>query len=63
MAAAVLANALTYIGYSVSPPGGDIEAGYINRLIASVLVWAAVSIGWLLRNIRDAIQAFYTEHK
>ena len=63
MAAAVLANALTYIGYSVSPPGGDIEAGYINRLIASVLVWATVIIGWLLRDLRDDIQTFYTKHK
>jgi hypothetical protein len=62
MAAAVLANALTYIGYYLSPPG-DIEAEYINRLIASVLIWAAVIIGWLLRNVREDIQMFYTQHK
>jgi K+-sensing histidine kinase KdpD len=62
MAAAVLANALTYIGYYLSP-GGHIEAEDINRLIASVLVWAAVIIGWLLRNVREDIQIFYTQHK
>src|SRR5687767_9050923 len=37
MAAAVLANILTYTGYYVSP-GGDPDAGYVNRLIASVMV-------------------------
>ena len=63
MAAAVLANVLTYVGYYLSPAGGDIDAGYLNRLIASVLIWAAVIIGWLLRNIREDIQAFYAEHK
>jgi hypothetical protein len=62
MAAAVLANILTYIGYYL-PPGGDTEAGYINRLIASVLVWVAVIIGWLLRNVREDIQTFYTRYK
>ena len=63
MAVAVAANVLTYIGYYLSPAGGDIEAGYINRLIASVLVWAAVIIGWVLRDLRDDIQTFYTKHK
>ena len=63
MGAAVLANALTYIGYYLSPAGGAIEAEYINRLIASVLVWAAVIIGWLLRNVREDIQTFYTRYK
>lgn len=62
MAAAVLANILTYIGYYLLP-GGDTEAGYINRLIASVLVWVAVIIGWLLRNVREDIQTFYTRYK
>ena len=59
---AVLANVLTYIGYHLSPSGGDIEADYINRLIASVLVWTAVIIGWLLRTLRQDIQTFYSEH-
>jgi K+-sensing histidine kinase KdpD len=62
MAAAVLANILTFIGYYVSP-GGDIEVGYINRLIASVLVWMAVIMGWFLRNVREDIQTFYARHK
>jgi hypothetical protein len=63
MAAAVLANALTYIGYYLPPSGGDIELGYINRLVASILVWAAVIIGWLLRNMREDIQTFYRRYK
>ena len=60
MAGAVLVNALTYIGYYLSP-GGDMEVGYTNRLIASVLILTVVIIGWLLRNLRDEIQAFYAE--
>jgi K+-sensing histidine kinase KdpD len=63
MAAAVLANVLTYVGYYLSPAGGDIDTEYINRLIASVLIWAAVIIGWLLRNVREDIQTFYADDK
>ena len=63
MAAAVLANVLTYVGYHVSPAGGDIDAGYLNRLIASVLIWAVVITGWLLRNVREDIQTFYANQK
>jgi hypothetical protein len=62
MAAAVLANILTYTGYYLSP-GGDPDTGYVNRLTASVLVWAAVIIGWLLRNVREDVQTFYTTYK
>jgi hypothetical protein len=63
MAAAVLANVLTYVGYSLSPAGGDIDAGYLNRLIGSVLIWAAVIMGWLLRKVREDIRTFYANHK
>lgn len=56
MAGAVLANVLTYVGYHLSPAGGDIDTEYLNRLIASVLMWAAVILGWLLRNVREEIQ-------
>lgn len=63
IAAALLANALTYIGYYLSPAGGAVEIGHTNRLIASVLIWAAVIIGWLLRDIREDIQSFYRTHR
>ena len=63
MAAAVLANVLTYVGYYLSLAGADIDAGYLNRLMASVLIWAAVILGWLLRNVREEIQTFYASNR
>jgi K+-sensing histidine kinase KdpD len=63
VAGAVLATVLTYVGYYLSPAGGDIDAGYLNRLIAAILIWAAVILGWLVRNVREEIQTFYAEHK
>lgn len=62
-AGAVLATVLTYTGYFVSPPGGHGEEGYLNRLMAAVLIWACVLLGWLLGYVRNEIQGFYDEHK
>ena len=61
--AGLLATALTYLGYSYSPPGGNADEGTINRLIASVLIWACVLFGWFLRYVRQEIQMFYQENK
>lgn len=60
---AVIATALTYIGYYLSPPGANIDDAIVNRLIASVLIWACVLIGWLLRYVRQEIQDFYRQSK
>jgi hypothetical protein len=62
-ASAVLGTVLTYIGYFVSPSGGNVEEAYVNRLIAAVLIWACVLFGWLLGSIRKEIQNFYELHK
>jgi hypothetical protein len=62
-ASAVLATVFTYMGYYVSPPGGNAEQGYVNRLIAAVLIWACVLLGWLLGYIRKEIQTFYEQRK
>ena len=43
---AVVATALTYVGYYLSPPGANLDDATINRLIASVLIWACVLLGW-----------------
>jgi hypothetical protein len=40
VAGVVLATVLTCVGYYLSPAGGDIDAGYLNRLIAAILIWA-----------------------
>ena len=60
---AVVATALTYVGYYLSPPGANLDDATINRLIASVLIWACVLLGWLLRNVREEIQNFYNQSK
>lgn len=62
-AVAVLATVLTYIGYVVSASGGLPEEGYVNRLIAAVLIWSCVLLGWLLGHIRKEIQGFYDERR
>jgi hypothetical protein len=62
-AAAFLATVLTYLGSALTPDGGDAQFGHINRLIAAVLIWLALLIGWLLSHIQDQIKAFYDEHK
>jgi hypothetical protein len=62
-ASAVLATVLTYMGYYVSPPSGNTEEGYVNRLIAAVLIWACVLLGWLLGYVRKEIQTFYDQRK
>ena len=56
---AVVATALTFVGYFISPPGAHMDDATINRLIASVLIWACVLLGWLLRHVRQEIQNFY----
>ena len=60
---AVVATALTYVGYYLSPPGAHLDDATINRLIASVLIWACVLLGWLLRHVRQEIQNFYKQGK
>jgi len=60
---AVVATALTYVGYYLSPPGANMDDATINRLIASVLIWACVLLGWLLRHVRQEIQDFYKQSK
>ena len=60
---AVVATALTYVGYYLSPPGANLDDATINRLIASVLIWACVLLGWLLRHVRQEIQNFYNQSK
>jgi len=60
---AVVATALTYVGYYLSPPGANLDDATINRLIASVLIWACVLLGWLLRHVREEIQNFYNQSK
>ena len=60
---AVVATALTYVGYYLSPPGANIDDATINRLIASVLIWSCVLLGWLLRYVRQEIQNFYKQTK
>ena len=60
---AVVATALTYVGYYLSPPGANLDDATINRLIASVLIWACVLFGWLLRYVREEIQNFYNQSK
>ena len=60
---AVVATALTYVGYYLSPPGANLDDATINRLIASVLIWACVLLGWLLRHVRQEIQNFYKQSK
>lgn len=60
---AVVATALTYVGYYLSPPGAHMDDATINRLIASVLIWACVLLGWLLRHVRQEIQNFYKQSK
>jgi hypothetical protein len=62
-ASALFASALTYIGYFISQPGGNVEDAYINRLIAAILIWACVLFGWLLGHVRKEIQAFHEQHK
>ncbi|WP_447985916.1 hypothetical protein [Nitrospira sp. Nam74] len=62
-ASAVLATVLTYIGYVLSPPGGNAEEALVNRLIAAVLIWACVLLGWFLSFTRKAIQGVYEKHK
>lgn len=62
-ASAVLATVLIYMGYYVSPSGGHAEEGYVNRLIAAVLIWACVVLGWLLGYVRKEIQTFYDQRK
>jgi hypothetical protein len=44
-------------------PGDNADEGTINRLIASVLIWACVLLGWLLGYVRQEIQRFYQEKK
>lgn len=60
---AVVATALTFVGYYLSPPGANLDDATINRLIASVLIWACVLLGWLLRHVRQEIQNFYKQSK
>ena len=60
---AVVATALTYVGYYLSTPGAHMDDATINRLIASVLIWACVLLGWLLRHVRQEIQNFYKQSK
>ena len=60
---AVVATALTYVGYYLSPPGTNMDDATVNRLIASVLIWACVLFGWLLRYVREEIQNFYNQSK
>ena len=60
---AVVATALTYVGYYLSPPGANMDDATINRLIASVLIWVCVLLGWLLRYVREEIQNFYKQGK
>ena len=60
---AVVATALTYVGYYLSPPGANLDDATINRLIASVLIWSCVLLGWLLRYVRQEIQNFYKQTK
>ena len=60
---AVVATALTYVGYYLSPPGANLDDATINRLIASVLIWGCVLLGWLLRHVREEIQNFYKQSK
>jgi hypothetical protein len=60
--AAFIATIITYYGYVHSPSGGNADEGITNRLIASVVIWACVLLGWLLGYIRQEIQRFYQEH-
>ena len=62
-ATAFLATVLSYLGLVLSPEGGDAQFGHINRLIAAVLVWLSLLIGWLLSHIQEQIRTFYDEHK
>ncbi|WP_447985722.1 hypothetical protein [Nitrospira sp. Nam74] len=60
--AALIATIVTYCGYLYSPSGGNVDEGTTNRLIASVLIWACVLLGWLLGYVREEIQRFYNEN-
>ena len=61
--AALIATIITYYGYVYSPSGGNADEGTTNRLIASVLIWGCVLLGWLLGYVREEIQRFYKENK
>ena len=62
-ATAFLATVLSYLGLALTPEGGDAQFGYINRLIAAVLIWLSLLIGWLLSHVQEQIRTFYDEHK
>ena len=62
-ATALLATVLSYLGLALPPEGGDAQFVHINRLIAAVLIWLALLIGWLLSHIQEQIKTFHDEHK
>jgi hypothetical protein len=62
-ATAFLATVLSYLGSVFTPEGGEAQFGHINRLIAAVLIWLCLLIGWLLSHIQEQIKTFYDEHK
>jgi len=62
-ATALLATVLSYLGLTLTPEGGDAPFGHINRLIAAVLIWLSLLIGWLLSHVQEQIRTFYDEHK
>jgi PAS domain S-box-containing protein len=41
---AAVATVLTAAGYDASPAGGDPQTGFINRLIATAVVWASAAL-------------------
>src|SRR5690348_5170943 len=51
-ATAFLATVLSYLGVALSPEG-DAQFGHINRLIAAVLIWLSLLIGWLLSHVQE----------
>ena len=62
-ATAFLATVLSYLGLALTPEGGDAQFGHINRLMAAVLIWLSLLIGWLLSHVQEQIRTFYDEHK
>ena len=60
---ALLATLLTYGAYLYGPGGGDLSVAQINRLLAAILIWSGLLIGWILSHLQSEIKEFYERYK
>ena len=52
----IVATVLTYVGYRLSLPGGDVSMALTNRLLVGLLIWLSYFVTWFLHDVRQQIK-------